>query len=189
MIPLRDICKGLVEILAVDMKLVLPSKPFGPVTGGTIQLRGLLANTVLVKKSNTIWVIELFYGQEEDVSGVSTMLNKIKTCVYWDEEGMDDMVLSVNVYFAPFEATISSWISPEISGLLLLPVYQHAGQFRRIGTFRVEDSWGNEDFGEKREADEREEGEDLPFSYMGMVLLWEKLRKNHDWRFINDLRV
>lgn len=69
------------------------------------------------------------------------------------------MAQSVKVYFAPFEARFTPLGDFQVRGLLLLPVYQHTGQFRRIGIFDVEESWKEE---------EEEEEFAIRYPYLGL---------------------
>ncbi|KLU90181.1 hypothetical protein MAPG_09145 [Magnaporthiopsis poae ATCC 64411] len=149
-------CEGLVEILGVDSNPASSSQPFGSVTGGTIRLRGPLVKATLVRISPNAWDIDFLPDQQQkkemaEVLDDPTISRKLVTTVRWDEEDMRDMARSVDVYFAPFEAGLNPRGVLQVRGLLLLPVYQQTGQFRRIGAFEVTESWQEGGEGEEEE--------------------------------------
>lgn len=143
---------GLVKVLDANVQLSMPSNPYSAVTDGYIRIKGpmLQAKIIKVREEQRVgvrWYIVVFDGwtetEEEEVLDQGFRM-KIEAYVQWDDRALEDMIEAVRVYMVPFEISLlPSDLGLELEGLILLPTFVQAGQFRRVGSFRVADYWRN----------------------------------------------
>lgn len=138
-----DYYDGLAEVLDAKVRLSDESIGYGQVTGGYIQLKSPLCRASTRKKGDK-WEIEFGADWPNDGSmdlsqfGISSTIN---ASVKWDDKATDDTIRAASVYLAPFEVSITER-AMNLDGLVLVPTYATAGEYRRLGWFQVQDYWG-----------------------------------------------
>lgn len=161
---------GLVEIVDVDVKLSASTNLFGAVDGGTVKLKGCVAGAWIFKTradpdewsdfDEDDWAIG--FSPPTTLGRSSLDETQIPTMVSWDEQEMRNMAHSVFVYLVPFEVNFDDTVKGglRLVGLILLPTYLKKGQFRRVGKFAIEESWGQESEGNGTGSDEECESDE-----------------------------
>ncbi|KAF2806431.1 HET-domain-containing protein [Mytilinidion resinicola] len=80
------------------------------------------------------------YDDSEDLD--SSLPFTIRATICWDDPTFQKIIKAASVYLVPFEISLlPDDAGLDLQGLILLPTLTNAGQFRRLGWFRVEDKW------------------------------------------------
>jgi Heterokaryon incompatibility protein (HET) len=145
---------GLVEVLDASVQHSVPSHPHGAVTDGYIGIKGPMLKAKILKvgrKEGQEWDILLSDDWKENMEGSeyddsedmnSSLRFKIRATISWDDLTFEEIIEAASVYLVPFEISLlPDDTGLDLQGLILLPTLINAGQFRRLGWFRVEDKW------------------------------------------------
>lgn len=135
---------GLAEVVNARVKPSIMSNPYGSVTDGCIHIKGPIVEAQIIKSPQKWirWRIALVDNWEEnEADGLDSFPRSIiEANIEWDDKAIEDMAEVVRVYLVPLEISLHHR-GLRLEGLILLPTHLEAGQFRRMGWFRVEDDW------------------------------------------------
>jgi hypothetical protein len=155
---------GIVEVLDANIQHPVPSNLHGVASNGDtfdgcIQIKGPMLRATIVKQRESKssrsprWNIVLVDPWQDFVENDGTEVDslgdegsylryKIKARIEWDDPTVKMMTEVASVCLVPFEISLlPDELGLNLEGLIQIPTYLKAGQFRRVRWFSVKDEW------------------------------------------------